>query len=473
MTLFVVAFGAVLFTATLAKGMVDPDFFWHVRTGELIARDGVPATDPYSFTWFGQPWTLHEWLGELLMYWSLDGLGERATLAAFAVLPVAIFCVLAIGLARRGIGIQAYALAAIPAALVVVPWTTLRPQPMSWLLLAALLAIVVNLRPDRPAVAWVLIPLFALWANLHGLWVVGLGVVGAYTLFTLLGRTPMAPARATMLAATVGAMLATALTPAGPIGILYPLRYLGGGDWWMANVAEWQSPDFHEPANLALVAIIVLLALTGGRGAPGWLRFVSIVGVVMALMAVRNSAVAAILAVPTLAMAFEARWTASRGARRQTSPSLAVGRRAMEAALAAVVVITAFVVVMPSAPSARPAPDRFPVAGVAALGASNPDARVFAEYGWAGYVISELHDQGALVFVDGRADMFDESILVAYSAVRAAEGEWQATLDDYDVDAILLPPDAPLVRGPAQDAGWCRSYADAQAVLLLRSCSET
>ena len=65
-----------------------------------------------------------------------------------------------------------------------------------------------------------LIPLFVLWANLHGLYVIGLGVVGVYLLFTLAGRTPMSPARGWVLASLVGAIGASMLTPAGPIGIL-------------------------------------------------------------------------------------------------------------------------------------------------------------------------------------------------------------------------------------------------------------
>ena len=88
-----------------------------------------------------------------------------------------------------------------------------------------------------------------LWANLHGLYVIGLGVVGLYCLFTLRpdahapGKRcwPSPPRRPA----------ASMVTPAGPIGILYPLRYIEGGDWGLANIAEWQSPNFHEPAHWA------------------------------------------------------------------------------------------------------------------------------------------------------------------------------------------------------------------------------
>lgn len=470
LALYVIALGGVLFALTLSKGVQDPDFFWHLTTGRLIAESGIPTTDPYSFTWAGQPWTLHEWLSELLMYGLVSGLGETAALVAFALIPGVIFAVAAWFLARRGVRVAAFAIASLPAAIVLVPYLTLRPQAISWLLLTILIGILLELRPERPQRALVLIPFFALWANLHGLWVIGLGVVLAYVLFTILGRTPMSAAKGWMAAGALGAVAATALTPAGPIGVLYPLRYVNAGDWGLSNIAEWQSPDFHEPAHLALLALIVGLGLNGGRATPGWLVLLSWVGVAMSLLALRNAPVAAVLALPALAFGLEDRLAARRRVRRARSTSVQLGRRVMELALTGVVVAAALVISLPRSPGVRADPERFPVAGTDALMAAKPDARVLAEYGWGGYVISQLHPTGGRVFVDGRNDMYDESILETYSDLRAAEDGWRAELEAWDVEAILFPPDAPLVRGFAQDDGWCEAYADEQQVLLLRTC---
>ena len=165
-----------------------------------------------------------------------------------------------------------------------------------------------------------LLPLFALWANLHGLYVVGLGVVGVYALFTFAGRTPMAPAWRWVLGAGIGAFLASALTPAGPLGLLYPLRYLGigggAGAWGLKNIQEWQSPNFHDPANLGLLALIIAVALVGRRVAPGWLTFLAYLGVAMALVALRNTPIAAVFAVPVLALGIDG-WRKARPAARR------------------------------------------------------------------------------------------------------------------------------------------------------------
>ncbi|TSA47964.1 MAG: hypothetical protein D4R46_00320, partial [Chloroflexi bacterium] len=57
-----------LFLMTL-RPIADPDFWWHLRTGQLIVQThAIPHTDPFSFTNSGKPWVAHEWLSELLMY---------------------------------------------------------------------------------------------------------------------------------------------------------------------------------------------------------------------------------------------------------------------------------------------------------------------------------------------------------------------------------------------------------------------
>ena len=474
-----IALGGVMFAITVTKGVQDPDFFWHITTGQLIAETGtVPSTDPFSFTWFERPWTPHEWLSELLIYWLVTGLGRIGALFVFGLFPAAIFAVLAQALTRHG-GARVLSLA-LPFALgafVLIGYVTLRPQAISWLLLSLLAWFLLAALPDRPARFLLLIPFFVLWANLHGVYVIGLGVVGVYTFFTLIGRTPMSPARGWVLATLVGAVGASMLTPAGPIGILYPLRYVEGGDWGLANIAEWQSPNFHEPAHMGFLLMIVALGLNGGRSTPGWLVTLSWVGVAMGLLALRNAPIAVVFAMPTLVMGLEARLRARDArrtkARRPIAPSVALGRRMMELATALVIAGGSMAVLIPrdiNAAIDENIGERFPVAGVARLLQIQPNANVLAEYGWGGYVIWHMHETGGRVFVDGRNDMYSQQVLEDYTAIRAADPGWEALAAQYDVEAILLPPETTLTRGPAQSAGWCEMLRDEWQVLYLRSC---
>jgi len=459
----------ILAAVSVVKGLADPDYYWHVTVGQVIAQTGVPSTDPFSFTWLGQPWTPHEWLSELFMHGLVTSVGATASLLLFGGLAGASIGVVGVALSRSGLRTLAVVLPATLAALVFLPYVTARPQAISWLLLAIELVLLMSLRSDRPARSLLLIPLFVAWANLHGLYVIGLGVVGAYLLFTLVGRAPMSAARGWMLAATIGAGLASMATPAGPAGLLYPLRYVDGSDWGLANIREWQSPDFHDPAHLAFLALIVAVAVAG-RSGPGWLRFLAYVGVVMGLLALRNAPLAALLAMPTLAHTLNS-YLPRRASTRDRPSSVAMGRRIMELVAGVAVALLAWVILVPpdaDAASLEAADKAFPVEAVEVLEQLDPDARVVVEYGWAGYVINRLYESGGRVFVDGRNDMYPEAILEEYSAIRAADPGWEEILDRYDADWLLFPPATAITRGIASDAGWCEAYRDDRQVLLER-----
>src|SRR5512137_2497119 len=62
----VVILGIFLWTL---RPIADPDFWWHLRTGQLIVQTHtIPRTDPFSFTKAGGPWITHEWLSEVFIF---------------------------------------------------------------------------------------------------------------------------------------------------------------------------------------------------------------------------------------------------------------------------------------------------------------------------------------------------------------------------------------------------------------------
>jgi hypothetical protein len=479
---FAAGLAGIMVIIVLAKGLTDPDFFTHVRTGQLILDTGqVPTTDPFSFTWAGQPWTLHEWLSEVLMYLMISGPGVMFSLIASGLVPGALLAILLFAVLRRGVPLRPAAVACIVSAWVFVPYVTMRPQALSWLLMAVLVTFLWGLDAARPRRALWLVPLFILWANLHGLWVVGLGVVALYALFTIAGRTPMSGAegRTWIGVAFIGCLLGVMLTPAGPSGVLYPLRYIDAGDWGLENIHEWQSPDFHAAASLGLLTLILTLLAVGIwiGGAPGWMSALTILGVAMSLVSLRNAPLLAVWALPVVAMGLAARWPARLTARPTPAAQQPV-RRAMEAITVAAIIVVSAVLVLPQTPAAHleeTVASEFPEAAMEIIREVDPDARVLAEYGWGGYVIWSGYDHGARVFVDGRNDMYDQAILEDYSAIREADPGWEALLASYEVDAMIWPPSAVLTRGlldgPLADGTeWCEVFRDETQVLYLPEC---
>ena len=469
----VVVLGVLLYSAFLSKGPWDSDYYWHVTTGELIANGQFPRTDPFSFTWFGMPWTLHEWLSELLIFRLVDSIGYMGAVYVFAFIPGIAMGILAFSLHRLGLRTAAVVAAISFSALLVIPYATLRPQALSWIMFAILMGGLVHLRPDRARWLLALPPLFLVWANLHGLWVIGLVVLAVYTALSLVGLTPMSGARRWALAMVPLAMLGTAFTPEGPSLILYPLRYIEAGDWGMANISEWQSPDFHDPAHWPLLIFMAATAIFARWRVPWWMSILAFLGIAMTLVALRNGAVAAILGAPAIAVGIDAALHDWRPTPRKPSPRVARQRRILEVVMAAIVAIAGVLIFVPRDPAAavdESIERELPVQGVELLLEKVPDGRILSWYGWGGYVIGQMYDHGARVFVDGRNDMYDESILEDYNLVRGAEPGWAEVVDRYEVDAMVFPPFEAISKGPAEDAGWCEAFRDENEVVFLRTC---
>jgi hypothetical protein len=411
---------------------------------------------------------MHEWLGELLMYWLVSVAGTGVATFLFGVISIAGPLIVAWALLRVGVPMRGLVLPTALVAYIFTSYATIRPQAISWLFLGILLALLITLRPEHRWRSWLLVPLFVLWANVHGLYVIGLGVLGLYVVFTLAGRTPMAPKRRELLGVLGAAFLGSMLTPAGPAGLLYPLRYVESGDWGLQHISEWQSPNFHDATQLGLLVLIAATLLNAMRATPGWLAATATAGIAGALLATRNAPLAAMLALPTLAVGVADRWPA-KVRTRPMPESVQLGRRVMELGVAVVIVIAAMIILprlLPGDGVAR----SFPVRAVDALEQAAPEAQVLAEYGWGGYVINRLYDAGGRVFVDGRNDMYSEEILNDYSTIRSAGDGWSALADRYGVEAILLPTDAPVICQATESSDWCEAYRDEMAVLLLRSC---
>ena len=69
------------------EGAVGLGLLLALPNGRADREGQVPRTDPYSFTWFGMPWTLHEWLSELFLFSLVNGIGYMGAVYVFALIP--------------------------------------------------------------------------------------------------------------------------------------------------------------------------------------------------------------------------------------------------------------------------------------------------------------------------------------------------------------------------------------------------
>jgi hypothetical protein len=214
---------AFLLASTPAR---NSDLWLHLASGRALAQGHSPRDpDPFASTTAGVFWVNHTWGADALLY-ALYQLGDgRALLLAKCVLVTALaglfFC-----FRRRGTRLGIVALAAALAVVALGPWLPLQPALLSLLGVGLTLyllerpALVEEARAGRArTLRWLLVPLFALWANLDAWFVLGPALVGLYAL----GEVPRAllggarSARANDLPAlallTLAGLAACLLTP--------------------------------------------------------------------------------------------------------------------------------------------------------------------------------------------------------------------------------------------------------------------
>lgn len=162
--------GAFLFWITAFK-VVDSDFWWHVKAGEVLWQTRhMIDLDPFAYTRAGLPYlATHEWLSQLLLYGVFHTFGATGIAVLRFLCSVLMFgLVLAIDPRR----LWPNALLALAGAIVVRQGLIERPQLFSNVLFAAVLFFALQLLDGQERHRWktvgILCVLQVFWVNLHG-----------------------------------------------------------------------------------------------------------------------------------------------------------------------------------------------------------------------------------------------------------------------------------------------------------------
>lgn len=162
----------------------DPDFFWHLKTGEWIwQHKALPVTDPFSINPPSIP-TLHQkfilnsyWLSQLIMFACYAIAGWPGIIILRFLLAGLVILILARRCDFRDIGVVA--LLILVAIQFLEEYTLDRPQLMSFVCFTLLILMIDRFTENRseqphPAIFVSALSLLMLvWANLHGGYFVG------------------------------------------------------------------------------------------------------------------------------------------------------------------------------------------------------------------------------------------------------------------------------------------------------------
>ena len=172
--------------------VIDPDIWWHFRTGQWIFNHGqVPMTDPFSAYGMGKPWVAYSWLFEILIYSLFTKLGLIGILVFTVLMSLLISLVVHAALRWAGLPFTAEVFFVAIALGAMSSLISPRPWLFSILFFTVELFILFHVRrTEKIAPLLALPPLFALWANLHIQFIYGLAALGLFLVEVLLSQRP-------------------------------------------------------------------------------------------------------------------------------------------------------------------------------------------------------------------------------------------------------------------------------------------
>lgn len=450
--------------AALRDDLTTIDLAYGLRAGEVMLDTGrILTSDVFSFTAAGTPWLNQQWGAQVILALLYRATGWAGLALVQTVLFGGVFVLVFLACRAAGARTKHAAWLTVGSFLVAVAGRGLRAQLLGMVLFALTTWIVMD-RHRHPRRLWVLPVLVAVWANIHGSFVLVPVLLGLVWLEDRRRRVPGAE-RALLIAA-----LAAAAATLNPFGLRVWSYAVGISTHPLitSQIEEWQPPTVRDEVGLAfflsILAVAVLLARR--REKVPWTSLLSMgLFVVIGLFAVRGIFWWAIVA-PAL-VATQLHGEPSRPAPERRSPA----NTAIVLALVALMLVW-LPIWRPPGPHGAPQD----LLGHAPPGITtqvdrllSPGDRMFNPQVWGSWFHLALPQHR--VFVDARIEVFPRSVWEDYFAVSQGRDGWEDILDRWEIDVVVAHPEQqdeliPLLR---EDDGWRRAYTDRDGSIFVRA----
>lgn len=467
-----IGLGLLLLAAAVGTP-ADADLWGHLTFGRDILTTGeIIQTDQYSFT-SDRAWVNHEWLTEATLA-EVYRLAGSTGLVVLKLLVIAALIALVWRHVRRLQPSASVAAALLALAFVGTFWRThtIRPQLFSVLFFAILLVAMVRADAGQRRGLLIVPPLMALWVNLHGGWIVGLGILGLWTAIRLADRRVALGSR--LILAVIG-LAAVAATLANPYGI-HMWTFLGetvrlGRD----DIEEWGS-ILTYPLALGLPWIVMFAAagLASWSSRPRRYAYLAIVGL-LAFASFRVSRLDAffslaviILLTPEL-VSLLTRVTRGPRAEPVSTPTPTTG-------MLAITVVTVVAMLVPAARVIGPYATCLTIAGPWVpereagqfIIVNRLTGRMLTWFDWGEYAIWHF-GSGLQVSMDGRREtVYTDATIRAHRQLYAADDTALSYLRALNPDYIWLPRHLPIASRLA-DAGWIAAFTGPTSIVFARA----
>jgi hypothetical protein len=449
------------------------DSYLDLTGGRFIAKHGIPRHEALTIaaqrTWIDQQWLAHWTYYEA---WTLGGYPLVAALSS--VLVASAFALVCALLLNRGVPAQRALLWTLLAFVACFGNTVIRAQSFAYPLFVVLLwAILEDARRPRARFLLVL-PLLALWSNLHGTVLLAIALVAGYSVVQIFLAARRVDVRLAGLHATVamGAVMTMFATPYG-FSIVHYYRALIGNGIVSQYILEWAPPSLGNVYSLGFFGlaflVVAAVAYAVGRGyrpAPALIAIASVLGL-LATQGVRYQAwfviAAGVLAAEALAAVRPA--PAEFPLRMQRLGALAV----LLFALATAVVLGRTT----DAKFERLAPLR--AASAAAVYATgHPSATILADDETSSALLWLYPQTLGRVAFDARLEQYPQPLLRKWlTYLNGVPPGWPALIGGYDVLVASRRAHPELVANLERLTGWRQLLTDSDGIALVRKRPET
>ena len=436
----------------------EADLAWQQWLGSYILQHHhLPAQlGSETFTAAGAHWVPQEWAFSLAVALAVTA-GHFGWLAIASALAAAGALALTAWRAkRRGASTFAVGITTVFAGFAMVQSFGVRAQIFGWLLLA----VVLLLLDSETAWSFLVIPVVAIWANVHASAMIAPVLVCAWTAGTWIEDRAWTPRVERNFVLTAGSAFAVFLTPL--LWHLPQYAFALQSSNIRSVIVEWQPTDMLFPSFAFGVLPLIALCVYFGIAAPRerWrdgMQFA--LACVMAFLAVRHLPLAALMLAPMAAQRLSSIAPHAR-------VNVVLQERLTETILAVSTVLTSALIFLALLHAPAITGVVLPKAAVNALAREGGTYNLYCEdFGWCSLA---LQHKNIRTFLDGRCDPFPPRVWRDYLSIERLSGRWPLVLDRYGANAVLVKKGRPLAQALALRPGWRLFYNDGRYDVFLR-----
>ena len=440
--------------------ITDLDTYWHVLIGREVLETGRTGGlgNDWSLYLPGQDWITSQWGSEVVMSATYDLFGWSGIVWLRTLLVLALLAGLAALLLKRG---SSFASAAVFAVVLIPCIRVLQERPLlaSLLFLVWLSGVGYDLLATRRPPRWfVVLPLVAVWANLHGMWVLAPATFALVAIALALDQNPHTRDHIKGALALTGiSLVGGCLTPIGIQGLLLPFVFRSA----TSQISEWQPVPLTSTQSFGLTAMLLALVYLWARSparVPRSHIIYAIAWSALGFTAYRNLLPAAIMLAPlAVASLSHTKFLRSRRPGPEQQKAIAV--------VTGIALIAGLVGLAIAIARVDPLSDATPLAIADRLAQEPGETRVFNGYNTAG-ILAAFGGDGIRLAIDGRSDRFGGDYIELYvESMDLGEG-WQNLITQVDPDAAVIDSSSALAYELTKNQGWTLVMTDGDYSLL-------